>query len=118
MITIANENELKNLANTSAYTITGAGGELKVWVEGYEYLLQKEGIGKPKQWYTFKGQLMNDTYFLTGNNRYPKDITFLCFSIEELNTGKLAIFKIKMQDRWLDDIVNNNLLREEQKNRR
>lgn len=109
---IKTQAELKDLVTTSAYTITGAGGELEDWKKGYQELLQKEDIGKPSKWYTFKGKLMNDTYDLTGNNRYPDDITFLCFSLEGLHVGKLALFKIRMEDRWLDDIVTNNLNRE------
>ena len=112
MITEFNEQDLDLLYNGSAYTITGAGGDLNEWVKGYEKLLTEENIGTPQKWYTFKGKVMNDKYDLSGDNRYPDDLTFLCFNLEGLNVGKLAVFKLKMQDRWFDDIVNNNLERE------
>ena len=34
-------------------------------------------------------------------------LTFLLFPLTDLNTGKLAMFKMRMQDRWFDDIINN-----------
>lgn len=108
--TIKTEKEITNLG--SAYTITGAGGDLNEWVEGYNKLLKDGGIGTPEKWYTFKGKDMNNAFGLTGNNRYKDDITFLSFSLDGLNIGKLAMFKLQMQDRWLDDIINNNLMRE------
>ena len=113
MIEIKTKEELEKLRNQSAYTIIGAGGDLNEWTNGYEELLEKENIGKPVSWYKFSGKLMNDTYDLTGDNRYPNDVTFLSFSLDNLNLGKLAMFKLRMGDRWLDDIINNNISREE-----
>lgn len=96
----------------SYYTITGAGGDLDEWKKGYQELLDKEEIGTIKEWITFKGKDMNEIYNLTGRNAYEDDLTFLTFPLDGLNTGKLAIFKLKMQDRWFDDIVDNNRRRE------
>lgn len=111
---IKTKEELQKLVNTSAYTITGAGGDLNEWINGYNKLLEKEQIGKPSSWYKFTGKLMNDAYDLSGDNRYPNDVTFLSFSLDNLNLGKLAIFKLRMGDRWLDDIVSNDVNREEE----
>lgn len=98
----------------SYYTITGAGGDLEKWKQGIQGLLDKQEIGTIKEWITFTGKDMNENYSLTGNNRYPDNLTFLAFSLEGLNVGKLAIFKIMMGDRWFDDIVDNNRRREEE----
>lgn len=99
----------------SYYTIIGAGGDLQEWKDGYNELLEKEEIGHVdnNDFVTFSGKDMNDEYNLTGDNRYPDDLTFLAFPLDNLNIGKLAIFKLKMRDRWFDDIVDNNLDREE-----
>ena len=94
--------------NGSYYTIIGAGGDLQEWKDGYQELLNKEGIGTIKEWITFTGSDMNTKYNLTGDNAYPNDLTFLAFPLDGLEIGKLAIFKIRMQDRWFDDIVDNN----------
>jgi len=97
----------------SYYTIIGCGGELRDWMDGYEELLTKAEIGKPSEWFEFTGRDMNAEYGLTGNNRYPDDLHFLCFPLDGLAVGKLAMFKLQMGDRWFDDIVDNNARRDE-----
>ena len=109
---ITKVSNFKDLENGSCYTITGAGGDLNDWVTGYTELLQKDNIGTPVQWFTFTGKQMNDNYGLTGKNKYPNNLQFLSFPLTGLKVGKLAMFKIKMQDRWFDDIVDNNARRE------
>lgn len=99
---------LDDAYNGSYYTIVGAGGDLQEWKDGYQELLDKEGIGKISKWITFKGSDMNNKYGLTGQNAYNNDLTFLAFPLDGLDVGKLAIFKLRMQDRWFDDIVENN----------
>lgn len=109
---VINPSTFEELYKGSAYTITGVAGPLEKWVKGYTELLQKEDIGTPEKFYTFKGKQMNEKYGLTGNNRYSDDLTFLSFLIDSLETAKLAMFKLRMQDRWFDDIVDNNAMRE------
>ena len=108
-----NDSDLDKAYNGSYYTITGCGGDLQEWKDGYQELLNKEGIGTIKEWITFKGSDMNNKYHLTGDNAYPEDLTFLAFSLDGLEIGKLSLFKLKMQDRWFDDIVDNNARRED-----
>lgn len=105
--------ELLSLTDNSAFTIEGAGGNLHEWCIGLNEILAKENIGQVKTFYTFSGKLMNDTYNLTGSNAYPDDFTFLCFTLDGLDIGKLALFKMKFNARWLDDIVDNNNAREQ-----
>lgn len=95
----------------SYYTITGCGGDLNEWRQGYEKIMENEEIGKPVEWIHFTGKEMNETYGLVGDNAYPDDLNFLAFPLDSLNVGKLAIFKIRMRDRWFDDIVDNNARR-------
>lgn len=107
------QNELlKKAYDGSYYTITGAGGDLEEWKNGYAEMLSQQGIGSVKEWFSFKGADMNKEFSLTGTNRYDDDLTFLVFPLDGLDVGKLAIFKLQMGDRWFDDIVNNNLSRE------
>lgn len=111
----ADETKLRELENASAFTIEGAGGDLNEWCVCLNEMLAKENIGQVKTFYTFTGKLMNDTYNLTGSNAYPDDLTFLCFMLDDLDIGKLAMFKLKFGARWLDDIVDNNNAREQRK---
>lgn len=104
--------DFDKLYNGSWFTIEGAGGDLNEWKEGLQDMLNQEGIGTIQEWETFSGKEMNDNYNLTGSNRYPDDLTFLCFSLDGLEIGKLAMFKMRFGARWFDDIVDNNARRE------
>lgn len=92
----------------SYYTVEGAGGDLNEWIDGIEELLAKEGIGKPTHWFTTNGRAVNE-YAEPENWRdaYKDDLTFLMFPLDGLDISRLAIFKLQMQDRWFDDIVDN-----------
>lgn len=96
----------------SYYTIIGCGGDLEEWKEGYNELLAREGIGVPKAWYKFTGKEYNEEFQTTGNNRYPDSLQCLCFPLDDLNVSKLSVFKFRMEDRWFDDVVDNDLRRE------
>lgn len=101
---------LKAAYNGSYYTITGVGGKRDEWINGYNKLMKEQGIGEvpAENWIEFSGQDMNVIYHLKGNVRYPNNLCFLAFPIDGLNVNKLAMFKLEMQDRWFDDIVENN----------
>lgn len=101
------------LEQGSWYTITGCGGDLDEWKKGYTNLMVKEGIGAPQEWLDFTGEEMNMHYNLTGDNAYPPELHFLAFPLDDLNVGKLCMFKLRMDDRWFDDIVANNAGRKE-----
>lgn len=111
-ILVETNSMLKKAYDGSYYTIVGAGGDINEWKQGYQDLLDKEGIGKIKEWVEFTGDDMNKEFQLTGDNAYEPDLHFLAFSLDGLNVGKLAMFKLRMQDRWFDDIVNNNASRQ------
>lgn len=104
--------DFAKLYEGSWYTIVGPRGDLEEWKAGYQKMFNEHGIGTIKEFVTFKGKDMNEVYGLTGNNRYQDDLTFLAFSLDGLNMGKLAMFKIALGDRWFDDIVDNNRRRE------
>lgn len=92
------------LYNGSYYTIIGCGGDLNEWKNGYQELLDKEGIGTIKEWHTFKGKDFNANF---NKKEFKQTVIFLSFPLDGLNIEKLAIFKLRMGDRWFDDIVNN-----------
>lgn len=104
--------DLQQAYDGSYYTILGAGGDPMEWVTGVEGLMAEEGIGKPTAWYSATGQQINDfadrgTRTLVYEDAFQNDLNVLLFPLDGLETGKLAIFKIRMQDRWFDDIVDN-----------
>lgn len=98
--------DLQAAYDGSFYTICGAGGDAQEWVEGYEKALEHEGIGKPVEWLQTSGACIN---LFAGDNHDPfsDDLNILLFPLEGLEVGKLAMFKLAMQDRWFDDIIDN-----------
>lgn len=100
--------DLQQAYDGSYYTIAGAGGPLQDWVDGLTKLMKDEGIGTPTAWYTTTGRAVNE-YAQPRSERdaFKDDLTFLMFPLDGLATGKLAIFKLQMQDRWFDDVVDN-----------
>lgn len=106
--TVTTEEQFNELYDASAYTVTGAGGNLNDWMKGINDGLQQRGIGSVSQFYTFKGADMNRVYNLRGDVRYQDDLTFLAFKLNGLNVSKLSMLKLEMGDRWFDDIVDNN----------
>lgn len=100
-------NKFKKIYDGSWYTIIGCGGDLEEWKNGYNKLLNEHGIGIPTEWIHFTGKEMNEEYDLDGDYKYPNGLNFLAFSLEGLDIGKLAMFKLYMGDRWFDDIVDN-----------
>jgi len=105
MPTMMNATELQKAYEGSYYAILGAGGDLAQWTEGYEGLLAEEGIGKPAEWFQTTGAAVNQ--FAGGSDPFEKDLTILLFPLDGLETGKLAMFKLRMEDRWFDDVVQN-----------
>lgn len=111
LVTIETKEDYKifdYLYTSSAYTITGVGGNIIDWIEGITNVLQKNKIGKPESFFTFTGAQMNEAYGLQGDVAYPDDLHFLAFPLDGLDIGKLSLFKLAQHDRWFDDIVDNN----------
>lgn len=98
----------KKAYHGSYYTILGCGGNLDDWKNGYQELFDKENIGKITSWIEFTGNDLNEFCHLEGDNAYPADLACLAFPLNNLNINKLAIFKLNMEDRWFDDIIDNN----------
>ena len=87
------------------YTIAYAGGELREWVDGYNAMLEEQEIGKPTAWYYCKGRDLNN---YVGKRSFRATKTVLLFPLDGLDISRLAPFKIRMGDHWLDDMVSND----------
>jgi hypothetical protein len=97
----------------SWYFIAGAGGDLQEWIDGYEGLLAEQGIEKPRQWFRTVGAEINRFAehqkggLLAHRDAFQADLTCLLFPLDGLNMGRLPLFKIRMEDRWFDDVIQN-----------
>ena len=110
----ATKQDIEALRNKSAFTFIDIGGNLNEWMVGINDVLKQHSINQVSKFYTWNGKLMNDVYELT--NTYKDDITFLAFDITEIpmdQIGKLSMLKLAIGARWLDDIVDNDLAREQ-----
>ena len=90
----------------SFYTIAGCGGDLQEWIDGYQKLLDESNIGTPTAWYQLTGQQVNEFAGPGNTNPFQDDCMLLAFPLDGL-AGKLAMFKLQMQDRWFDDVIDN-----------
>lgn len=97
----------------SFYTIAGAGGPLGAYVLAVEGFLADEGVGKPQEWFCTSGHEVNEYARLTKRgeifekDKFRPDLPLLLFPLDGLDVGRLAYIRIKMGDRWFDDLVEN-----------
>lgn len=104
---------LQEAYENSAYTICGAGGELSDWVNGVNGLMADRGIGEPLTYEAFTGEQLNEfaadgtRHMISHRDAFPSDLTILVIRNEGLHMGKLAMLKLQLEDRWMDDIVDN-----------
>ena len=112
----ADETKIRELENGSAFTWEGLSGlenDKEVILDDFKKANVLDDV-EIFEFYTWKGELMNQIYQLTGSNAYPEDLTFVSIPLSMFNNnvGKLALVKFQLGARWLDDIVDNNARRE------
>ena len=100
----------------SALTFEGFdldGGDLEFldqWLDSHGCRLKEPVI------YLIMGATMNSLYDLTGNNRYPDDLNIVCIDLSNLtDVGNIIMARFAIGGRWLDDVIDNNLQREQEK---
>lgn len=92
---------LEELRNQSAPTWEGLS------TEGLDEQLKE--IDPEVSFEVCTGKEMNDAYGLTGNNKYPDDLNIVILTNWSIN---MMDWKLKFGCRWLDDVIDNNLMRE------
>ena len=114
-IILADETKIRELENGSAFTWVGLSGlknDKEVILDCFKKADVLNDI-ETFEFYIWKGKLMNQIYMLTCSNAYPEDLTFVSIPLSMFkNIRKLAILKLQLGARWLDDIVDNNTRRE------
>ena len=79
------------------------------WIKGYTPL-------KCERVYITKGALMDAAYGLTGDNAYQPDCSIVSVRLSDMEKPMaIALPRFRVGGRWLDDIVDNNRRREEEK---
>lgn len=82
------------------------------WFEKYDCKMLKEDF------YVIKGKLMDDYYGLTDENAYPYDCNIVVIKLEDLsNPEKIYVPRFEIGGRFYNDVIDNNLRREQNKNK-
>lgn len=99
---------LEKFFSSSAFTFEGLDITNKRENKKLEKLFRENGYEDDEMlMYWFEGKTMNEKYKLTGDNRYPDDLTFVV--VPEFYN---PMFKLMIGARWFDDIVGQNFKRE------
>ena len=107
------EDKIKELADKSAFTWEGAVITDEALQEIVNDFKDKTPIKLPVHFFTWSGKLFNEIYGLTDSNAYPDDLHFLSVDLDNWSEmGNLPIFKMQVRARWLDDIVDNNAVKQ------
>lgn len=102
---------LQELVDHSALTIEGLAldsvGDFVAWIESYTPL-------KNRRVFITKGSLANAQWNLTGDNAYPDDLNIASVKLDDMdNYEKIVMPRFQVGGRWMDDIYDNNIAREE-----
>ena len=114
-IMVETKAQLEELVKESALTWEGldtSDESLKQvfdWIKGYTPL-------KCERVYITKGAVMDAVYGLTGDNAYQPDCSIVSVRLSDMEKPMaIALPRFRVGGRWLDDIVDNNRRREEEK---
>ena len=109
IINVTSGEQLERLYDTSALTLEGLAAESIL--DFMEWVKERTEV-KNEIIYITKGEIMNDFYELTGDNRYPNNLNIVSISGNDINLMPLSFARFEIGARWFDDIVDNNLRRE------
>ena len=108
-----NSEKINELAGKSAFTWEGMDASEENLQAIVDDLKENTNITLPVNFYKWSGELFNDMFELTDANAYQNDLTFLAIDLDNWSAlGNLPIYKMQVGARWLDDIVDNNTVRQ------
>lgn len=115
-IDVTLKEQLDELYNGSALTFEGVSLD-KESINGLvEWLKEHSEISNPLPIYVIKGKFMNESYNLTGNNKYNEDLNIISIKLSDIKqVDAIIIPRFQVGGRWFDDIVDNNESREKNK---
>ena len=112
-IIACDETKLEELVEGSALTLEGLAessiDEFLDWIEGLTKL-------KVRRAYVTKGSTANSAWGLTGDNAYPDDASLVSVKLDDMEDYKKVVMpRFQIGGRWMDDIKDNSLRRESEK---
>lgn len=113
----AKEEDLDKLYDNSAFTFEGFRVDDENLTKLVNFLKENTDVILPIKIYRISGEMMNSKYGLTEDNAYPDDLNIVSLPLTNWKKlGNLPSYKIQMDARWFDDIVDNNAYRQEEIN--
>lgn len=113
----AKEEDLDKLYDNSAFTFEGFRVDDENLTKLVNFLKKNTDVILPIKIYRISGEMMNSKYGLTEDNAYPNDLNIVSLPLTNWKKlGNLPSYKIQMDARWFDDIVDNNAYRQEEIN--
>lgn len=105
-IYVTKKETLNELELGSALTIEGLAEDsipdFINWIKSYTPM-------KNEDVYVTSGKMMNDSYGLTGKNRYQDDLTLVSVKLDSMENAMSIVYpRFGIGGRWFDDIVANN----------
>lgn len=115
---VSSREELEFLKNDWAFTLVGMAPSEKNMEGMLKFIESHTPIFERKVWVT-KGKLMNKVYGLTGSNAYADDLTIVSVPLSQVMfPDRLSLPKIACGGRWMWDVVQNDLRRQAEIDRR
>lgn len=113
----ADSDKISELEKGSAFTWEGLNSDDSSLSQVVDFFTKEsKGFKVPCDIYWWSGKEFDDKYGLTGDNRYPDNLTFVSIPLDMWSEmGNLPMLKFQVGARWLDDIVDNNARREGKK---
>lgn len=72
-----------------------------------------------RNFFVYKGELINRKYGLSGKNAYNKDLDFITVRKKDLkNPEKLGVKRYTIAGRWFNDIIEKNIKKQKRENQK
>ena len=116
-ILVKTREQLNDLIKDSALTWEGLKMKTeKDYKQVTDWMREHGAEAKTENVYITTGKTMNALEGLTGSNAYPDDLSIVSFKLSEIKNWKTLVTpRFAVDGRWMDDIVDNNRRREEEK---
>ena len=106
---------LDKLYNCSALTFIGLESTDENLEQLVNWIRKYSEISDPLNIYIIQGNVMNREYGLTESNAYKNDLSIVSIDLNDIkDVKKITIPRFEIGGRWFDDIVNNNMFRQEE----
>ena len=115
-ILVKDKEQLDELYNSSAFTLIGLESSDESIKGLIDWIKEYSEVSNPLNVYITSGGTMNKEYNLSGENMYKNNLTIVSIKNQDIKQlMRIVVPRFEIGGRWFDDIVNNDLWREEEK---